>query len=157
MTGAPAHDGKAFRIVKKPNFINTKTIKTVESFREHFLLHRGDKATRRDAKVFESEKKEETSHILDKAALLVPTANLSYNFFARKVVRDFLTELCNYRLKTSHQALLALLDKMGNSQGKHLMKRLDKLTADYKSVSCSINEYVRFSESVFQFDFLIRF
>lgn len=138
MTGSLAHDGKAFRIVKKPNFVNTKTIKTMETFREHFVLHRGiggKNPTRKQALFERVEKTEDSQHIVDKAALLVPAANLSYNFFEQRSVRDFIKEICNYRVKTSHQSLCTLLDKLGDTQGRFIRKRLEKITEDFKSVS----------------------
>ena len=134
LTGKPNHDGKCFRIIKSPAFINTKTLKNMESIKEHFCQHRDVTHTWQEVKVISTEKKEVSQIIVDKGCLLVPMANLSYNFFEHKCVRDFITEVAEYRARTSQNQLWRLFDKLRGGQGKSLMRRLDTISVQFKSV-----------------------
>ena len=84
----------------------------MEALKEHFFLHRPEKRTWNLTSAEIRSRKQESQVILDKAALLVPTANLSYNFFERRSVKEFLIDLCEYRVRTSKQAVVDLIEKM---------------------------------------------
>lgn len=129
----------------------------MESIKEHFCQHRDVTHTWQEVKVISTEKKEVSQIIVDKGCLLVPMANLSYNFFEHKCVRDFITEVAEYRARTSQNQLWRLFDKLRGGQGKSLMRRLDTISVQFKSVclylTCDqffIRFLIRFSDSVFQ-------
>lgn len=107
----------------------------MEALKEHFYLHRQEKKTWVATSAEVKSRKHESQGILDKAALLVPTANLSYNFFERPSVKDFLIDLCEYRVRTSKQAVVDLIEKMAGAEGKNMMRRLDQMTSDFKQVN----------------------
>lgn len=132
LTGKSSHDGKCFRVIKSPAFINSKTIKNVETLRDHFCQHRETQNTWEEVKNLGSVKKEVNQAIVDKGCLLVPMANLAYNFFEKGCVRDFMIEIAEYRASTSQKQLIRLLDKLG--QAKMIMRRLDTISGQFKSV-----------------------
>ena len=89
-------------------------------------------------------KKDDAAHIMDKAAMLVPDAALSYNFYGRTMTRDFLIEISEYRARTSNKALISLLDKLGSSRGSFVKNRLDTMTAEWKKVCLARKKNVFF-------------
>ena len=106
----------------------------MEAIRDHFIQHRIPTHTWQEVKNIGTVKKESSQAIVDKGCLLVPMANLSYNFYEHKCVRDFMIEIAEYRAQHGQKELFRLFDRLRGGQGKMVMRRLDTIGHQFKSV-----------------------